>query len=125
MGEVAEMMLDGTLDPETGEWNGFEDGEEPGFPMTGAEAARYQRELASADGRPRGKVRPLRGDWAVLARFVGEGRAHRKEARQGLEWSKRKVGGIIATMEEAGLMATGASDFWLTPRGVRAWKETR
>jgi hypothetical protein len=36
------MMLDGTMDPETGEWNfGGDDG--PGWPMTGAEAAAYVR----------------------------------------------------------------------------------
>jgi len=40
MGEIADMMLDGTLDCETGEWNGFD--EAPGFPMTGADAAAYR-----------------------------------------------------------------------------------
>jgi hypothetical protein len=42
MGEIADMMLDGTMDSETGEWN-FEGEDGPGFPMTGAEAAAYRR----------------------------------------------------------------------------------
>ncbi len=42
MGEIAEMMLDGTMDCETGEWN-FDGEDGPGFPMTGAEAAAYKR----------------------------------------------------------------------------------
>lgn len=42
MGEIAEMMLDGTMDCETGEWN-FDGEDGPGFPMTGDEAASYRR----------------------------------------------------------------------------------
>lgn len=42
MGEIADMMLDGTMDPETGEWN-FDGEDGPGFPMTGAEAAEFKR----------------------------------------------------------------------------------
>lgn len=41
MGEIAEMMLDGTMDWETGEWN-FDGEDGPGFPMTGAEARRFR-----------------------------------------------------------------------------------
>lgn len=41
MGEIAEMMLDGTMDWETGEWN-FDGEDGPGFPMTGAEAAAFR-----------------------------------------------------------------------------------
>lgn len=41
MGEIAEMMLDGTMDWETGEWN-FDGADGPGFPMTGAEARQFQ-----------------------------------------------------------------------------------
>ena len=43
MGEIAEMMLDGTMDWETGEWN-FDGADGPGFPMTGAEARRFSGE---------------------------------------------------------------------------------
>lgn len=51
MGEIADMMLDGTMDCETGEWNfGGEDG--PGFPMTGRQAARFQRETGWRSGSP-------------------------------------------------------------------------
>lgn len=42
MGEIAETMLDGTMDPETGEWN-FDGEDGPGFPMTGAEAAEWKQ----------------------------------------------------------------------------------
>jgi hypothetical protein len=42
MGEIADMMLDGTMDCETGEWN-FDGEDGPGFPMTGAEAAQFKR----------------------------------------------------------------------------------
>lgn len=36
MGEIADMMLDGTMDPETGEFN-FDGEDGPGFPMTRAQ----------------------------------------------------------------------------------------
>ena len=42
MGEIADMMLDGTMDCETGEWN-FDGEDGPGFPMTGQEAAAFKR----------------------------------------------------------------------------------
>jgi hypothetical protein len=42
MGEIADMMLDGTMDPETGEFN-FDGENGPGFPMTGAEAEQFKR----------------------------------------------------------------------------------
>ena len=41
MGEIAEMMLDGTMDPETGEFN-FDGEDGPGWPMTGAQAADFR-----------------------------------------------------------------------------------
>lgn len=41
MGEIADMMLDGTMDCETGEWN-FDGEDGPGWPMTGAEARAHR-----------------------------------------------------------------------------------
>lgn len=41
-GDISEMMLDGTMDPETGEFN-FDGEDGPGFPMTRAEAAEWKR----------------------------------------------------------------------------------
>lgn len=41
MGESADMMLDGTMDPETGEFN-FDGYDGPGFLLTGEQAARYR-----------------------------------------------------------------------------------
>jgi hypothetical protein len=64
VGEIADMMLDGTMDPETGEFN-FDGEDGPGFPMTGAEAAAYRQT------RP---VRPKRhgidGFWRKIAEAV-------------------------------------------------------
>lgn len=53
MGEIADMMLDGTMDPETGEFN-FDGEDGPGFPMTGAEAAEYRRATGFAPKGPHG-----------------------------------------------------------------------
>lgn len=50
MGEIAEMMLDGTMDPETGEWN-FDGEDGPGWPMTGSEADEYKRQTGHSCGR--------------------------------------------------------------------------
>lgn len=52
MGEIADMMLDGTMDFETGEWN-FDGQDGPGFPMTGAEAAEWKRTTRPARRRQR------------------------------------------------------------------------
>lgn len=119
MGEIAEMMLDGTMDPETGEFN-FDGEDGPGWPMNGAEAAEYRR-----GQRPRPSPHALRGDWSVLARWVADGRETRRAARDGLCWSKRKLGGVISAMESAGLMATGGPEFWMTARGLEAMRATR
>lgn len=43
MGEIADMMLDGTMDPETGEFN-FNGADGPGWPMSRAEAAEWKRQ---------------------------------------------------------------------------------
>jgi hypothetical protein len=53
MGEYAEMCLDGTMDPETGEFN-FDGEDGPGFPMTGAQAAEYRRSTRFAPKGPHG-----------------------------------------------------------------------
>ena len=55
MGEIAEMMLDGTMDPETGEWN-FDGADGPGWPMTAREAEEYKRAFPEP-GRRRRRVR--------------------------------------------------------------------
>lgn len=53
MGEIADMMLDGTMDPETGEFN-FDGEDGPGYPMTGAEAAEFRRATRYAPKGPHG-----------------------------------------------------------------------
>lgn len=59
MGEIADMMLDGTMDHETGEWN-FDGDDGPGFPMTGAEAAEWSRQ-GSGDRRRSSGIRKIIG----------------------------------------------------------------
>lgn len=60
MGEIADMMLDGTMDPETGEFN-FDGDDGPGWPMTGAEAAEYKRAAGRGSGRSRRAAGPYDG----------------------------------------------------------------
>lgn len=45
MGEIADMMLDGTMCCETGEWN-FEGEDGPGFPMSYGQAKKYREPAA-------------------------------------------------------------------------------
>lgn len=52
-GDIADMMLDGTMDPETGEWN-FDGEDGPGWPMTGEEAAEFKRTTRRFSARPEG-----------------------------------------------------------------------
>lgn len=77
MGEIADMMLDGTMDPETGEFNfGGEDG--PGFPMTGAEARAARNTHRGAHGsNPRNARRRARkrATSAAVAKAQAGGRA--------------------------------------------------
>lgn len=65
MGEIADMMLDGTMDFETGEFN-FDGSDGPGFPMTGADAARWKRDARTSRRERRGT--PLPGAAAVTAK---------------------------------------------------------
>lgn len=66
MGEIAEMMLDGTMDPETGEFN-FDGEDGPGFPMTGAEAAEWKGETIRHGSR-----RGITGLWReIMTAIIG------------------------------------------------------
>ena len=69
LGEIADMMLDGTMDCETGEWN-FDGADGPGFPMTGAEAAQYRRDMRGGASTP------------GVARPPGQGRSKRARQRR-------------------------------------------
>jgi hypothetical protein len=69
VGEIADMMLDGTMDSETGEWN-FDGEDGPGWPMTGAEAAEYRR--AERKFPAERKVKPLFGLWLRLAEGIDD-----------------------------------------------------
>lgn len=99
MGEIAEMMLDGTMDPETGEFN-FDGDDGPGWPMTAAEAAAYRRELA----RPRRKrARHERGKFTGETRFQVSRSTRSKvekfgqlQANDPYHWQVRKDGRLVA-----------------------------
>ena len=98
MGEIADMMLDGTMDCETGEWN-FDGEDGPGFPMTGAEAAEYQR--ATGHGRRRGGIRKLIGPGEPRFKVSKKLRAQVEkfgELRQNdpYHWQLRKDGKLVA-----------------------------
>lgn len=71
MGEIADMMLDGTMDCETGEWN-FDGEDGPGFPMTGAQARAFK------NGHPAST--PSTDDAALLKRRAKRRRQRRNKA---------------------------------------------
>lgn len=72
MGEIADMMIDGTMDWETGEWN-FDGEDGPGFPMTGAEARAFRK------GRPL-PTEPRTDDPALIKRREKRRRQRRNKA---------------------------------------------
>lgn len=80
MGEIAEMMLDGTMDPETGEWN-FDGEDGPGFPMTGSEAEENKRQTGHRRGHA-SDVRP----W-------GEGQSKKARRRRRMRLSSPSSAG--------------------------------
>lgn len=118
MGEIAEMMLDGTMGPETGEFN-FEGEDGPGWPMTGAEAEQYRRDTAPVSPPHR-----LRGDWALVGRCIGEGEALLADLERELEMEPRKLRGVLGAMTAANLTRRQGKRVWLTQRGISAWKKT-
>ena len=93
MGEIAEMMLDGTMDPETGEFN-FDGADGPGWPMTRAEAAAYThaagRHAISCpwDGKTRFRLTKA---WRKKLEKFGEVRAN-----DAYHWQVRHEGAILA-----------------------------
>ena len=116
MGEIAEMMLDGTMDFETGEWN-FDGADGPGFPMTTSQAKAYR--LGQRDFLER---RKFWGDWMTVAQFARDGEragvpATRANLRKAMGWSRKKAGGIIAAMTDAGFLRCKADTFGLTVKG--------
>lgn len=74
MGEIADMMIDGTMDWETGEWN-FDGEDGPGFPMTGAEAAAFKRGQTPASW-----AEPRMDDPALIRRREKRRRQRRNKA---------------------------------------------
>lgn len=100
MGEIAEMMLDGTMDPETGEFN-FDGQDGPGWPMTGAEAAAYRR--AGPDRRSRRRDRGPRPEFDGETRYTVTKKARAKieafgalKANDAYHWQVRKDGKLVA-----------------------------
>lgn len=78
MGAIADMMLDGTMDCETGEWN-FDGEDGPGWPMTSAEAAAFSRDNAAPD-RSRTPItnHKKRAARAAMAAASPLGKKHRR-----------------------------------------------
>lgn len=73
MGEISEMLLDGTMDPETGEFN-FDGEDGPGFPMTGAQADEFKRAMGWPGDRGASRVgQKIDGWWLELAEWIGTG----------------------------------------------------
>jgi hypothetical protein len=99
MGEIADMMLDGTMDSETGEWN-FDGEDGPGFPMTGTEAANYSSATGWAPKRSSG-IRKIIGH-GTAAFKVNKALRKKVEAFGDLvrhdpyHWQVRKGGKVVA-----------------------------
>lgn len=95
MGEIADMMLDGTMDCETGEWN-FDSEDGPGWPMTGRDAAIWKRRATGGRGnRPPG--------WEPETVFKVSKALRKKLSRFGelkacseYHWQIRKEGKVVA-----------------------------
>jgi len=114
MGEIAEMLLDGTMDFETGEWN-FDGADGPGFPMTTSQAKAYR--LGQRDFQER---RKFWGDWMTVAQFARDaGVASRADLRKAMGWSIKKSGGIIAAMTNADVIRCKGDTFSLTTKGEK------
>lgn len=68
---------------------------------------------------------PLRGDWAVVAYFLGEGDATRAEIRAATGWNKKKMGGLLAAMIAADLVRSKRNRVWMTQKGLTAARTGR
>lgn len=118
MGEIADMMLDGTMDHETGEWN-FDGEDGPGFPMTAAEAADFL-----GDDHKR-REEPLFGVWYRIAAALDK-------AQDGLTVPEatayvhgvRGLEGAFAGMADAGFIkADTEGRYWLTVDGWAVYEQ--
>lgn len=101
MGEIADMMLDGTMDPETGEFN-FDGYDGPGWPMTAAEARAYDRAgLSRRPRRPRepGPRAPYTGDTRYTVTKTNRAKIEafgELRAYDFYHWQVRKDGKLLA-----------------------------
>ena len=92
MGEIADMMLDGTMDCETGEWN-FDGEDGPGWPMTGAEAAEYRRSMRGCSGGVWNGETAIKVTKAVRKKIEQLGVL---KANDQFHWQVRKAGKVVA-----------------------------
>lgn len=102
MGEIADMMLDGTMDPETGEFN-FDGEDGPGWPMTGAEAAAWRRAGLDSPRARRRSNRKERGAYDGPTSYSMTKKVRAKieafgvvQANDRYHWQVRKDGKIVA-----------------------------
>lgn len=105
MGEIADMMLDGTMDPETGEFN-FDGEDGPGFPMTAAEADEFKRATGwrGHDGPSEHRGKPLFGFWRAIALEVKMGANTHQKLADALPGQGRAVSSQIKHMVRAGFL---------------------
>lgn len=118
-GDIAEMMLDGTMDPETGEWN-FDGEDGPGFPMTGAEAAEFRRttgwggEERPATDRYEGT---LYGLWLMIGTALQEGYGTVDQIATRISSPPHRVEDALEMMLRSGLTHRNHGPWKLTKRG--------
>lgn len=100
MGEIAEMILGGGLCEGCGEY--MEGGS--GFPRYCSRQCAMNRGAARpvpAKADMRGA--PLRGDWLILGRFIGDREVHKHDAARACGWSSNKLMGVLNGMISAAM----------------------
>lgn len=117
-GDVAEMMLDGTMDPETGEFN-FDGEDGPGFPMTHAEAQAYRGKRSTAYQRGGEKPAALYGIWLHIALQISRGHTTIAGIEAKID-NRRQRGSLkshLGSMQGANLIHARDGHWFLTKRG--------
>lgn len=115
MGEYAEMMLDGTCDPETGEFN-FDGEDGPGWPMTSAEAAEYSGLVGGRHRRPTVTGKPIHGFWRTVAEAVASGATDEDMVAARIEAPLPDVKRAVFSMLRAGYLHKDSGPIAITKR---------
>lgn len=123
MGEIAEMMLDGTMDPETGEFN-FNGEDGPGWPMTAAEAAEYRGFVGGGHRPPARGPAPIHGFWRRVAEAVQGGAVGTVTVARAIHASHTDTKRAIQAMVAAGYLHRDTGTLALTKRCRRELSST-